>query len=236
MNIGICDDMKNCCEDVEKHLKFYFNDNKIPYNIYSFTSAQEIIDSNIAFDIVFLDVEMPQMSGLELGKQLRLKNERLIIFIVTAYDRYLDDAFDLNAFRFLSKPIDALRLYSALDSALELLDNRYVTFLDKNTDGYIKVFMRDIVYIEIVGRKTMVVTEKQEYCSKEKYSYWKEKLCASYFAFPHSSYIVNMNYISRYDRVTAVLSFNNKEVLIPVASKKQSEFKKMFFKFVSRGC
>lgn len=234
MNIAICDDIISCQEDIEKHLIFYFNDNKIPLNIFKFSTTDELLKSDIIFDIAFLDVELGTENGIEAGKQLRLRNERLIIFVVTAHNRYLDDAFDLKAFRFLPKPIQAQRLYSALDSAIELLNNTFITFIESRTNKRIKIAVREIICVEISNRKTKITTENGVYLSNEKISHWRDVLSASYFASPHSSFIVNMNYSAEYKRTELKLKYKENEYLIPIAAKNQSEFRKTYFNFQSR--
>lgn len=234
MNIAICDDIKSCQDDIIKHVRFYFNDNKIPLNIFAFDTTEMLLKSDIIFDIAFLDVEVGKNNGIEAGKQLRLKNDRLIIFVVTAYNRYLDDAFDLKAFRFLPKPIQAQRLYSALDSAIELLNNTFITFIEFKTNKRIKIAAREIIYVEISNRKTKITTENGVYFSNEKISHWRNALSASYFATPHSSFVVNMNYSVEYKRAELRLRYKENEYTIPIAAKNQSEFRKTYFNFQSR--
>lgn len=234
MNIAICDDSRSCQEDIKKHIEFYFNDNKIPLNIFSFDTTEELLKSDIIFDIAFLDVELGEENGIEAGKELRIKNERLIIFVVTVHNRYLDDAFDLKAFRFLTKPIQAQRLYSALDSAIELLNNTFISFIEAKTNKRIKIAVREVIFVEISNRKTKVTAENGVYFSNEKISYWKDILSASYFAVPHSSFVVNMNYSAEYKRTELKLKYKDNEYAIPIAAKNQSEFRKTYFNFQSR--
>lgn len=234
MNIAICDDIRFCINDIEKHIKFYFNDNKIPLNIFEFSNTHELINSNIIFDILFLDVEVGQDNGIEAGKILRQKNERLIIFVITAYNRYLDDAFDLKAFRFLPKPIQAQRLYSALDSAIELLNNTFIEFIEYKTNKRIRIPLNEIVFVEIFNRKTKITSKTNTYISNEKISYWKSALSASYFAIPHSSFVVNMKFSYEYKRTELKLKCNKNIYTIPIAAKNQSEFRKIYFNFQSR--
>lgn len=234
MNIAICDDVKSCQEDIKKHIEFYFNDNKIPLNIFIFDTMEKLLKSDIIFDIAFLDVELGEDNGIEAGKLLRLKNERLIIFIVTAYNRYLDDAFDLKAFRFLPKPIQARRLYSALDVAVELLNNTYITFIESRTNKKIRLPVKEIIYAEIIKRKTKLITESGDYFSDEKISHWKDLLSASYFAVPHTSFIINMNYSAEYNKREITLKYKENKYIIPIASRKKTEIKKAYFKFQIR--
>ena len=71
-------------------------------------------------DIVFLDIEMPGLNGIYVGNELKNKNPNIIIFIVTSYSEYLDDAMRFHVFRYLSKPVDPNRLFRNLKDAIEL--------------------------------------------------------------------------------------------------------------------
>ena len=66
------------------------------------------------FDLAFLDIQMDEVNGITLAKELKKRNSKIALFFVTNYDEYQDDAMDVNAFRFFSKPFDVGRLYSGL--------------------------------------------------------------------------------------------------------------------------
>ncbi len=87
------------------------------------------------------------------GKELKKRNPHNIIFVITSYDGYLDDAFKIRAFRFLSKPLNVVRLYKALDDAAELINNDIIVFYDVNTGQNVRVYTNDIIYLEIAKKK-----------------------------------------------------------------------------------
>lgn len=68
MNIAICDDDKTFRDLLEKHLKNYFNERSIPLNFFQFGSGEELLDNQLLFDLVFLDVEMGNINGIDTGK------------------------------------------------------------------------------------------------------------------------------------------------------------------------
>ena len=100
MNIAICDDDNMFRENLEKHLRTYFGDKSVSLNFFHFFCGEDLLDSKILFDLVFLDVEMGKINGIDTGKLLKAKNPHNIIFVITSYESYLDDAFKINAFRY----------------------------------------------------------------------------------------------------------------------------------------
>lgn len=240
MNIAICDDDKNFREFLEIQLKNYFDERCIPLNFFQFSCGEDLLISEFFFDLVFLDVEMENINGIETGKKLKRKNPHNIIFVITSYTGYLDDAFKINAFRFLSKPLDVLRLYRALDDATELINNDIVVFYDINTAKDVRIYANDIILIEIEHRKTKIITVNGIYFSKEKISYWKNKLNGISFVSPHSSYIANLDYSISHTRTELVLAKKDldgnilNKYSISIAPKKQAEIKRAFFCFLER--
>ena len=176
---------------------------------------------------------MPGINGIELGKRLRKNNPHIVLLYITAYQQYLDEALNLNAARFFEKPLDSKRFYNGLDNAIKRIDNTTIKFFLKDRQTIFRVNADDIVYIEIeqMGhRKTKVVTEKTTYISANKMSFWEEHLISSVFVKPHKSYIVNMNYITKYERDCLEL---NHLYTIPISRNYQSSFHKSFIRFMA---
>ncbi len=240
MNIAICDDEKSFRDFLEKHLRNYFDEKSIPLNIIQFASGEELLENNLLFDLVFLDVEMGNINGIDTGKELKKKNPHNIIFVITSYNGYLDDAFKIQAFRFLSKPLDILRLYRALNDVAELLNNEMIVFYDVQSGQDVRIYSNDIIYIEIVKKKTKIVTVNDTYYSNEKISYWKNRLNAISFVCPHSSYIANIDYSINHTRTLLVLAKRDlyKNIIeryeIAIAPKRQAEIKRLFFYVLER--
>lgn len=168
MNIAICDDDRSFRESLEKHLRHYFDERSIPLNFLHFSCGEDLLKETLLFDLVFLDVEMGEINGIDTGKELKRKNPHNIIFVITSHEGYLDDAFKIHAFRFLQKPLNVVRLYKALDDAAELINNDIIVFYDVQSASDVRIYTNDIIYLEIARKKTKVVTVKGTYYSKEK--------------------------------------------------------------------
>ena len=231
INALICDDEQKYIDQVLRCLEEYCFDNNLLFNADSFTDGVQAIKSQKTYNIAFLDIEVGNISGLDIAKSLKNKNKNVIIFFITAYEKYIDDAMNLFALRFIKKPIDNARLYSGLDKAISLINEDEISFYLKDSGTIINVMAKEIMYIEIGDHKTIVVTENKSYYSKEKLDYWEQKLTNICFCRPHKSFIINMEYIDKYQRNEVTLK---KGKIIPIAYRKQKEFGKTFWNYLRR--
>lgn len=231
IKILICDDEKAYIDDIKNHLKLFLAENCIQWNIRETTNGAEMLENPEFFDIAFLDIEIDGISGIEIGHALKAINEHIVIFIVTAYDKYLDDAMDLNVFRFFGKPINPQRFYSGLEKAITNIDNSEIEFPISYNGGFAKVPVKDIMYVEIVGRKTKVTTKDKTYYSTSNMNFWKEVLIPTFFFQIHNSFIINLNFVRSFDN-DFIKTKNG--CIVPVSQRKKSEFKKYFLEYFSR--
>lgn len=172
---------------------------------------------------------MPGVNGLTVTKHLQKINPNIIIFIVTSFQGYLDDAMDLNVFRFLSKPIDENRFFRSMKIALNLYKQSTEKIILDYFDEYHNIFTIDILYLTIENRKTKLVTKTQEFISNKKFDYWKSHLKPyGYFAQSHYSFIVNLKNVTDFNKneITLSLILKKQQYLYPVVSMYHS--KKLF--------
>lgn len=231
MRIAICDDQQEYRKLIIQYVQFYFQEHLLDLETYEFGSGEELLSSDKTFDIVFLDIEMNELNGIQTTKELNIRNKNTIIFIVTAYQKYLDDAMDLNVFRYIDKPIQAKRLYNGLDKAIDLINNNEITFKTRN-DGIVTIHKNDIIYVEVKRKIVYVNTTEKQYIAREKMDFFKENLTASYFAIPHISYVINFNFVKKFQRDNVQLKTGQ---IISIAPKKQTDIKKKFMKFMGEG-
>lgn len=231
MKIAICDDEKEYRDLIEAHVNFYFKEKCIDFSCIKFSSGEDLISSNDRFDIIFLDIEMDKLNGIQTAKSINNYNSNAVIFIVTAYQKYLDDAMDLNVFRYIDKPLNSKRLYSGLDKAIDFINNNEISINTRN-DGIIKIKKSDIIFVEVIRKNVYVTTFEKRYLVREKMDFFRQNLTASFFAIPHNSYIVNLNYVTTYKRDILKLQCNQE---ISIAPKKQPEMKRKFLQFMGEG-
>lgn len=200
MRILICDDELLIREQLTKFVQEYFHNNSLKCpELAVFDSGEALLSDIGDKDIVFLDVEMPGVSGIYTGKELKNQNPNVIIIIVTSYIEYLDEAMRFNVFRYLSKPIDKLRLFRNLKDALQLYNASTATIPIETKCGVYTTSTSNIVFIEAKDRKVFVHTLSADYESVHNIQHWKEKLTQNCFFQSHRSFIVNMKYVTDFD-------------------------------------
>ncbi len=228
MKIAICDDEKIYVEKVEKIVSSFFESEQIEANIETYTSGDELVKAEGLFDIVFLDIEMTGLNGIETAKILNQKNNKAKIFIFTSHNHYLDDAMDLNVFRYIDKGSSDERIIAGLKKAVESLRHNEIYITTKNNEK-LKISKTDIIFVEVKYKKVYVQTVKELFVVRDKFEYFKENLNDSFFAVPHISYIVNMLHITKFKRESVEL---NGSFTVTVAPKRQSEFRKLWFDYL----
>ena len=121
MVIAICDDDTLFTEQLSSYLKQFFKRNNLTCpDFLIFDSGESLLANTDKKDIVFLDIEMPGLSGIATGQELKKQNSKIIIFIVTSYAEYLDEAMRFHVFRYLSKPLEKHRLFQNMKDALRV--------------------------------------------------------------------------------------------------------------------
>lgn len=157
-------------------------------------------------DLLFLDINMPKLSGLELLKSLKSSPK---VILTTAYCEHAVEAFELEVFDYLVKPITQPRFMKAIAKFLNYrsempADNDDVHYFLKVGRGQVKVLLKDILYIEGLADYIKVHTSKGDYTASEKLGFMETQLPGHLFSRVHKSFIVSLNRISSYsaDRVT----------------------------------
>lgn len=100
MRILICDDEERYLNEIRLHTEEYLRSHNIKAELITSLDAKEIMDSATSYDLAFVDIEMPEFDGITLAKELKKRNNKVILFFVTNFEEYQDDAMDLRIFRF----------------------------------------------------------------------------------------------------------------------------------------
>lgn len=228
MVIGICDNEEKCLHDEERFIHEVLNGMKVEHKIICYFDPKNMIESGEKFDIVFLDVEMESMSGIEAAERIHSARSSTLIFFVTNYEGYMDEALNKHAFRFWIKPINRQRLIYGIESALKEL-NSINSVLSVTIDKKLmRIPMKDIIYINAQNKMTAVVTTDGVYEVKEAYKNVLSRLNVGYFFPSHASYCVNLNFVIRYTKNEVICSDGSKKYTVFMSRRKYNEFAAKF--------
>ncbi|MDY0117137.1 MAG: LytTR family DNA-binding domain-containing protein [Sulfurimonadaceae bacterium] len=156
--------------------------------------AQEMLKSG-DFTIIFLDINMPKKSGLELGYELRYEYENLAIIFQTAYEEHALKAYDIGAIGYLVKPYSTEQLQSTLERVIKQSDTKDFRLLSKYGDNNLLLRPDEIDYIKADLSEVMLRCKKGFSYYGKKISELEKKLEPYGFFRVHRSYLINVNEI-----------------------------------------
>ena len=228
MNILLCDDNKTALSELSDAVNKYMEEHFVNCGITESTSSSAVVEGDVAFDLAFLDIQMDGFNGIELAGILKKRNKNIIIFFVTNFNEFQDDAMDLRVFRFFNKPFDIKRLYSGLDKAMEFLNTELFDVYLKQGAEHTKISVNDICYVKRENRKTTIATINVNYVVKDSWDEWVKKLTQPYFYIVHNSFIINVHHVTKYDYSEVYVNGDR----ISVATRKQADFRKYWFNYL----
>ena len=167
-------------------------------NIYEAESAEkafEIVEQNKP-DLIIMDLGLPGMDGIEAGHSLRRLNIDYKIIMLSGRSDRFTEAFEIEAYRFVVKPIEAETLIKALDDALHFRLGMRKVMVFRDRVQY-DISQKLILYIEANQSDSLIYTTDSEYRSENSLSEWEEILDERIFFRCHKSYVVNMGEISQ---------------------------------------
>ena len=223
-NIGICDDGEYICSYIENMLLQCAEEKKIQIDTfvwYTGEGLKESLERGNQLDILFLDIELLQMSGIEVGTFIRnqLDDMGMQIIYISGKASYARQLFKTQPLDFLVKPVTKEQISDVIETALKVLKRKNEKFEFRQGKDYYYVPMRDIVYFVSQGRKVKIVTMKETFAFYGRLRETAGRLSEGFVTI-HKSYIVNKEYIFRYSYETVEL-VNGIVLTISPANRKQ---------------
>ena len=233
IRIAICDNEK----DMQNYLFALVTRQNVECEVRAYSAGEEYLAENQEFDLLFLDIKLQVPGdGLELAREIRDRRsvrQPLIIFI-TAYKEYVYDAFDVDAFQYLLKPVDEERFAEVFGRAVRQIltgDRQQKQPLVIQYAGASRAVSLDsIYYVESQGHKVVLhmAGEKLEYYAK--LGALEEELHGQFFRI-HKGYLVNLSFVDGYSK--SAVTLNNGEKLL-ISKYKYADFVKAYLEYVAR--
>lgn len=231
IRIAICDDEQSICSQLEKILIEIAENITIEFEIETFISGKSLCAElqRQRYDLIFLDIELPKVSGIDVGKYIRdeLKNESVQIAYISAKEGYAMELFEFRPINFLIKPIGKEKVAKVIRKYIVITEQDNHIFEYKKRMEYYKVLMSEIIYFENRNRKVSIYTtdgEDEFYESMENiYNIVKEHD----FLFVHKSIIVNYRFIKKISYEEVVMLDGT---ILPISQSRRPAIKSMYMK------
>lgn len=242
MRIAVCDDEKIVRDMLAERILKLCPETDILF----YGSGRELLAADAMPDILFLDIQMPDMDGMETARELRKRSRCTILIFVTAIEEYVFQAFDVGAFHYLVKPFTDEKFKSVLNNAIEqykLLSKETTHMSEKShhlkteekclmvkTGGTaMKIPLSDIVYAEVFNRKVTIHTMEEDIEYYGKLSDLEKQAGEDFFR-THRAYLVNFKYVVKYNAATVWMEKGS----VLMAKQNYHEFVKMYLKYNQR--
>ncbi len=233
INIAVCDDEKCMSEKIEKMAEDFFKRKNTDISVVKYSSGEELLKSNERIDILFLDIGMRGMDGIETARKLRAHGYNGFLVFITVLKEMVFKSFEVQPFDYLVKPVQEEHFEKTMErlflSMQDRLSPEKVNLLvQKGYESNIISF-QDIVCCEIIDRKVYLYLISGEVTSYyERIENLEKKLDGRFFRC-HRSYLINLNHLKSYRNNTAYME-DGKE--IPVSRLRSKEFSKVILQYM----
>ena len=222
IRIAICDDEKHMSDHIRAMASDFFRKKNREIQLRTFLSGEELLNYDGQIDILFLDIQMNGMDGLETARKLRAGKFRGVLIFITVLKEMVFQSFEVQAYDYLVKPVDEKQFGKTMERLYASMQNTSEDSLLVQQGYERRIVPKDeIVFCEVIDRKIYL-----NLASGEVVDYYErienlETKLGSHFFRCHRSYLINLKHLKGYKNGTAYMD-NHKE--IPVSRLRSREF------------
>lgn len=229
IRIAICDDENRILEDLSQMVLELIPD----ADISAFGEGRALIESagKAGYDVVLLDIDMPDLNGLEVAAFFQAADRKPLIIFVTSHDELVYDSLQLHPFGFVRKSYLDKELKKVLEDAVEEVSSRDKHFFFHTASGDIKLQMDDILYFEAEGNYIKIKTGSDEFRFRETMQALEISLKSDGFIRVHKGFLVNQEAVKIINSDKLVLNDNTE---IPFGRSYQENARKMLMRGMLR--
>lgn len=232
MKIAVCDDERAFAQNLKNLIDDYYN--SPDYAVYIFTSANELLSkfkqNPDLFSAVFLDIEMPELDGIQTAARMREISSDINIIFLTSHTELAMEGYEVNALRFLAKPVNQAKLYGVLallDKSVR--DGKCIVIADGGSRILVK--QSDVLYIKAENVYLQIVTENKNYLLRKKLTDMEAELDSVRFVRIHRSYIVGLAHVKSYDGKSVIMTNGDP---LPLSRSCEKQFKDAVMNYLRR--
>lgn len=203
---AICDDEAADLFFLKNQVLEWAKNQQLEVDIREFPSAESFLfmyEEEKDFDMIFLDIEMGEMSGVELAKKIRDVNKSIQIVFITGYMEYISEGYDVEALHYLLKPVRKEKLEGVLCRAIERIGMQEKALVLQSGGEMVRIPLYEIRFME-VQKNYVTVHGKEDYSVKRTLHEMQKELDGRFFQI-HRSYIVNLGFVRKITKSNVIL-------------------------------
>lgn len=224
--IGICDDEETVLKILQGLVGQAVRRKGLECEILAFSSGEELLQQAENLEIIFLDIEMPGMDGIETGLKLRRKNPECTIIMATGVEKRYKEAFHIHALRFVTKPFAFAEIEEAVDACLKQRIGLKTVEVYKNRSPY-QICQRDIAYVVSYGSYVELMVNGKWFRKEVSMEELEKMLEAEMFFRVNRKYLVDLWHVDRYENGKIMIG----EEEIKVSRRRKKEFEHAYIEF-----
>lgn len=230
MRIAICDDQAVCLEQTRSAVRKCLPAGEARIDLFKSGAAFLRQFKGCPYDLVFLDIEMPEMDGITVAKNLRKLHKDVPIIFLTSHIEFALEGYEVNALRYLTKPVALEKLRDVLSVVNERMRQQRILWI-KTDMGEQKLFVKNILFLEAQNQNILIYTTKDTYCVRYNLSDYEKELAQDGFFRIHRGYLVSLSHIKSVGKCEITL---DNGTVLPVSRTKEKELKEALFQHIRK--
>ena len=230
MKIVICEDEYKFSEQLTDYINEWANEKSVFVEIFTFITAERFLyewEDTEDYDIIFLDIKMGNLSGMDLAKLIRKNNTDIPIVFTTNMKEYVFKGYSVSAMQYLLKPVKKEDCFKCLNEVLKSNKTKKY-YIINDLEKTVKIPTTDIIYIEMYSHTATMVTITTKYEFRKTMTQIMEELDDKLFIKCHKSFIINIRHVESVYRNYIIMT-NNEE--IPLKRNSMDEINDLFIKY-----
>lgn len=231
MKVAVIDDSREDSNRIREYLEQFQKETGRIFQIMIYNSSLDFLEEYQGeYDVIFLDIEMPGCSGLEVAKEIRDKDKAVGIIFVTSMAQYAIEGYEVNAIDFIVKPVGYFNFSMKLENAFRFFEqHKEKNILVNSRDGILRMTVSDLVYIEKERDFLVFYTRNETIKERGSIKAIKEKLADLFFSECTSGCLINLNYVKRIGKDTVTLMTGTE---LPLSRRSKKQFTEDYINFM----
>lgn len=198
IKIAMVEDNDADARVLSAHIKNYFSSKNEEYTLKRFRNAESVLELVHSFDILFLDIELEGMNGMDAAREIRKFDEKIVLIFVSNMRQYVINGYEVQALNYILKPIQYAGFLLTIERALTIVKRREDSFITvRKKDAVYQINRDDILYIDVVRHDIVIHGTQESYFLYGTLSQYEKMLKPYGFVCCSSNTLINLRYVKQ---------------------------------------